>query len=158
MAVNQGWRWIYWWGAILSGALLVLFFFTFEESRFIRTADAIEGQSSAAEIERPATPSSHVTKDEKKTDKQNATEDPDLSRAISHGPKAGDVFDATGFTIQLRIVKLYPEPWAEIFSQMWRPLKVFSLPAVVWVSLIGYQIRRVSLTSLTVWTELWNLR
>jgi MFS family permease len=135
MAVNQGWRWIYWWGAILSGSLLVLFFFTLEESRFIQTADAIEGQSHDAETERPATPSSQVTTDEKKTDKQNGTEDPDLSRAISHGPKAGDVFNATGFTIQLRIFKLYPEPWAEIFSQMWRPLKVFSLPAVVWVSL-----------------------
>jgi MFS family permease len=158
MAVNQGWRWIYWWGAILSGALFILFFFTFEESRFIRTADAIEGQSNGADAERPRTPSSQVTTDEKKVDKQNTTEDPDLSRAISHGPKAGDVFDAVGFTIQLHIVKLYPEPWAEIVSQVWRPLKVFSLPAVVWVSLTSHPIRRVSLTFFTVRTELWNLR
>lgn len=135
MAVNQGWRWIYWWGAIFNGALVFLFYFTFEESRFIRSTDAIEGQSSSndEDIERPASPSSQVTTDEKKSDKQSATED--LNRQMSHGPKAGDVFDAVGFTVQLRIFKLYPEPWAEIMSQMWRPLKVFSLPAVVWVSL-----------------------
>ena len=118
----------------MSGALLLLFFFTFEESRFIRTAEAIEGQSDNVDIERPGSPSSQITADAKKTDKQNTIEDPDLNRQISHGPKAGDVFDAVGFTIQLRIFKLYPEPWAEIVSQMWRPLKVFRLPAVVWVS------------------------
>lgn len=139
MAVNQGWRWIYWWGAIFNGALVILFYFTFEESRFIRSADAIEGQTNNEDAERPVTPSFYIITDEKKGDKQTATEDPDLNREMSHGRKAGDVFDADGFTIQLRIFKLYPEPWAEIVSQMWRPLKVFSFPAVVWVSRLDVQ-------------------
>ena len=158
MAVNQGWRWIYWWGAIFNGALVILFYFTFEESRFIRSTDAIEGQSSSnvEDTERPASPSSQVTTDEKKSDKQNTTEE--LNRQMSHGPKAGDVFDAVGFTVQLCIFKLYPETWAEIVSQIWRPLKVFSLPAVVWVSLTWCPIRRVLLTFIVVWNQLWHLR
>lgn len=158
MAVNQGWRWIYWWGAILNGALLVLFFFTFEESRFIRTADAIEGQSNDVEAERPSSPGSQVTTHEKKSDKQNTTEDSEMNRQMSHGPKVGDVFDAVGFTVQLRLFKLYPEPWAEIVSQMWRPLKVFSLPAVIWVSLTRGLVHTISLTFFVVRSQLWNLR
>ena len=158
MAVNQGWRWIYWWGAILSGSLLLLFFFTFEETRFVRTAYAIEGQSNDAEIERSESPSWPVMPDAKKADKQSASEDPDLYRQVSHGPKAGDVFDAVGFTVQLSIYKRYPEPWAEILSQMWRPLKVSTMPAVVWVSLARCQFHAALLTSSTVRAELWNLR
>jgi MFS family permease len=141
MAVNQGWRWIYWWGAILTGALLVLFFFTFEETRFIRTANAIEGQNNNAESEQPEFPSWEASLDAidaKKAGKQSTTEDQDLHRQVSLGPKVGDVFDAVGFTVQLSIFKRYPQSWAEILSQMWRPLKVSSLPAVVWVSLASY--------------------
>lgn len=135
MAVNQGWRWIYWWGCILSGTLLVLFFFTFEESRFIRTAEDVEGNINEAEVEHSDSTSWHAAPDTKKVDKHIASEDPDLSRQISHKPRAGDVFDAVGFTVQLGIYKKFPEAWTEILSQMWRPLKVSTLPAVIWVSL-----------------------
>lgn len=136
MAVNQGWRWIYWWGAILSGALLVLFFFTFEESRFIRSREDTEGQNNEVEVERPESDTREAAIDTKDAGKYATSEDPDLHRQISLGPKVGDVFDAVGFTIQLGIFKHYPEAWTEILSQMWRPLKVSTLPAVVWVSLI----------------------
>lgn len=33
-AVNQGWRWIWWWTAILLGISLVLFAFAYEESKY----------------------------------------------------------------------------------------------------------------------------
>ena len=133
MAVNQGFRWIYWWGAILTGMLFVLFLFTFEESRFIRSADQIEGQSTAAELERADFVSWKADPDAKDTDKHTTSEDPELQRSISQAPKAGDVFDAVGFKVQLRVYKLFPEPWKEILNQMWRPLRVMSLPAVLWV-------------------------
>jgi MFS family permease len=41
-----GWRWIGWLGAILSGAMLLLFYFTFEETSFDRRS-VIEGRSVA---------------------------------------------------------------------------------------------------------------
>jgi len=158
MAVNQGWRWIYWWGAILTGALLVLFFFTFEETRFIRTAEAIEGQIDDVEIGQSESPSWEANPDAKKAGKQGISEQQDLHRQVSHGPKVGDVFDAVGFTVQLSILKSYPEGWAEILSQMWRPLKVFTLPAVVWVSLALRGFRKAPLTLFVVWYQLWDLR
>ncbi|THY94356.1 MFS general substrate transporter [Aureobasidium pullulans] len=39
MVTGQGVRWMYWWGVIIVGALLVLFFFTLEETHFIRPLD-----------------------------------------------------------------------------------------------------------------------
>lgn len=138
MAVHQGWRWIYWWGAILSGALFVLFFFTCEESRFIRGADDIESQIHDVEeigSSDPTDSTARQTITDAKTAKPFAFDESDLHREFSQGPKVGDVFDAVGFKLQFGIYKQYPEPWAEIFNQMWRPLKVTALPAVVWVSL-----------------------
>lgn len=134
MAVNQGWRWIYWWGAILSGALLTLFFFTFEESHFNRKAEDVEGQNGDARAERSEPTNWEEVADIKNAGKHISSEDPDLHREISYGPQVGDVFDAAGFTVQRGIYKHFPEPWNEIISQMWRPLKVSTLPAVVWVS------------------------
>lgn len=134
MAVNQGWRWIYWWGAILSGALLILFFLTFEESRFVRKAEDIEGQNNDAGLERPDSTNWEAVMDSENLGKHKANEERDLHRQTSNGPQVGDVFDAVGFIIQRRIYKHFPEPWTEIVSQMWRPLKVSTLPAVVWVS------------------------
>lgn len=134
MAVNQGWRWIYWWGAILCGALLVLFFLTFEESRFIRSADEVEGRSEATDLENTDSIVWETGPDAKDNGKNAANKDRELDRTISRGPKAGDVFDAVGFAMQLRIYKNFPERWSEILNQMWRPLRVVSLPAVLWVS------------------------
>lgn len=138
MAVNQGWRWIYWWGAILSGALCILFFFTLEESRFVRAADDIEGQSHDVEESGPSERTDATTRQavsDAKNVKPLEFDESDLQREVSQGPKIGDVFDAVGFKFQFSMYKLYPESWVEIFNQMWRPLKVTALPAVVWVSL-----------------------
>ncbi|CAA22200.1 transmembrane transporter [Schizosaccharomyces pombe] len=38
IASSQGWRWIGWWGLIISGITFVLFLFTFEETTFDRAA------------------------------------------------------------------------------------------------------------------------
>lgn len=35
ITTNQGWRWVWWWLTIFFGICLVLFFFTYEESKFI---------------------------------------------------------------------------------------------------------------------------
>lgn len=138
MAVHQGWRWIYWWGAIFSGVLCILFFFTCEESRFIRATDDVEGQNHDVEgTGRPNAADATIRQmntDAKIAAKPIEYDESDTQREISQGPKVGDVFDAVGFTVQLSIYKRYPEPWTEILSQMWRPLKVTALPAVVWVS------------------------
>ena len=43
-ASAQGWRWIWWWTAIMLGTNLILFLFFFEESKYIPTLIAQEGE------------------------------------------------------------------------------------------------------------------
>lgn len=136
MALNQGWRWLYWWGAILSGALGLLFYLTFEESRFIRTAENIEHRADIEEIRRASDVEAPPWQEDSKNGDRKIQFDDDASvdRQVSQEPKVGEVLDAVGFRVQLKIFKLYPDPWREIISQFWRPLKVSVLPAVLWVS------------------------
>lgn len=134
MALDQGWRWLYWWGAILSGALALIFYFTFEESRFLRSSENVEHRTHVEEISHPATESPIWKNDNKDGDKPVDVDDTSMDRHLSQEPKVGVVFDAVGFRVQLRFFKLYPGPWREIVSQFWRPLRVCIFPAVFWVS------------------------
>ncbi|EKG10849.1 Major facilitator superfamily [Macrophomina phaseolina MS6] len=45
-AVNQGWRWIWWWTAILLGANLVMFVFAYEESKYTPVLTSIAANQS----------------------------------------------------------------------------------------------------------------
>lgn len=141
MAASQGWRWIFWWGAILSGVLCAVFFFTFEESRFVRGEGSAVEEAFVEEVGQTQD-SDHVRRHScvKDGDEIIKGDEEDLDRQVSHGPKVGEVFDAVGFTFQYRVYKMYPDAWKEIISQMWRPLKVTTLPAVVWVSIIDHQL------------------
>ncbi|PYH79284.1 MFS general substrate transporter [Aspergillus uvarum CBS 121591] len=41
ITVSQGWRWVWWWNAILFGACLVLLGFFYEESKFVTVIDEV---------------------------------------------------------------------------------------------------------------------
>jgi MFS family permease len=55
ITVGQGWRWVWWWVAILIGTCLVLFTFLYEETKFIPLVD---GVSSVTFV--PATEHEHI--------------------------------------------------------------------------------------------------
>lgn len=141
MVTGQSVRWMYWWGVIVLGLLLVLFFFTFEETHFIRPLDSHdEALVSAADMPRL----------EKKSTKQSMSKEPDSQSAHQH-PEAivGEVFDAEGFKIQYSLWKTYPTTWAAVCTEWWLPLKCLGLPAVVWVSSSSV-FARISLTFVSV--------
>lgn len=52
VAVNQGWRWIWWWTAILLGISLVLFTFAYEESKYVPvlTSSSVEPQEDTESV------------------------------------------------------------------------------------------------------------
>jgi MFS family permease len=43
ITVGQGWRWVWWWVAILIGTCLVLFTFLYEETKFVPRLDGVSG-------------------------------------------------------------------------------------------------------------------
>ncbi|KAG9675611.1 MFS general substrate transporter, partial [Aureobasidium melanogenum] len=124
MVTGQSVRWMYWWGVIVLGLLLVLFFFTFEETHFIRPLDshdeALVSTTDMPELDKNLT-------------KQSMSKEPDSQSAHQH-PEAivGEVFDAEGFKVQYSLWKIYPTTWRAVLTEWWMPLQCLSLPAVVW--------------------------
>lgn len=126
MVTGQGVRWMYWWGVIIVGALLVLFFFTLEETHFIRPLD-MHDEALVSTMDMPEL-------DKTLTTKSISKEADDLS--VHQHPEAivGEVFDADRFRIQYSLWKTYPTTWTAVFTEWWIPLKCINLPAVFWVS------------------------
>ncbi|THY65876.1 MFS general substrate transporter [Aureobasidium pullulans] len=127
MVTGQGVRWMYWWGVIIVGALLVLFFFTLEETHFIRPLD-MHDEALVSTMDMPELDKTLATKSTSK-------EADDLS--VQQHPEAivGEVFDADGFRIQYSLWKTYPTTWTAVFTEWWIPLKCINLPAVFWCGL-----------------------
>ncbi|KAF2220357.1 major facilitator superfamily domain-containing protein [Elsinoe ampelina] len=124
MVTSQGWEWIYWWGVILTGLLTFLFFFTFEETYFERSADLHEAAQSL-----------HVRKVEEMNPEDYETKEAMEGEQIHYatsGPKVGDILDTTKFRLQFSFFKLFPTTWSTVLNDFWRPLKVCSLPAIIW--------------------------
>ncbi|KAI5258657.1 MFS general substrate transporter [Aureobasidium subglaciale] len=124
MVTGQGVRWMYWYGVIVLGALTLLFFFTFEETHFIRPLDmhdeALVNTVDVPELDKTSTNKST----RKEADGQSV---PQQSEAI-----VGEVFDAEGFKLQYSLWKTYPTTWTAVVTEWWMPLKCLSLPAVFW--------------------------
>jgi MFS family permease len=126
MVTSLGVRWMYWFGVIIVGALLVLFFFTLEETHFIRGVDphdeALTRTDDLPELHKGTTNMSTT----KAADSQSINQ---VSENI-----VGEVFDAEGFKIQYSLWKTYPVSWSAVYTEWWMPVKVIGIPAVFWVS------------------------
>lgn len=126
MVTGQSVRWMYYWGVIVLAILLVLFFFTFEETHFIRPLDAHD-EALISTADMPEL--------DKKLTNQSMSKEPDSQSTHQHSEAiVGEVFDAEGFKIQYSLWKTYPTTWSAVLTEWWMPLKCLSLPAVVWVS------------------------
>jgi MFS family permease len=124
MIETLGWRWVYWWGAILCGILLVAIFFTLEESNFTRESElphepVHEAQESALEAIR------HDDKEGKH-----------LHSALTNTSvyRVGQVLETGSFRLQYRPWVVLPGTWGEFVRQVYRPLQLAWFPAIVWVS------------------------
>ncbi|KEQ98934.1 hypothetical protein AUEXF2481DRAFT_76810 [Aureobasidium subglaciale EXF-2481] len=124
MVTGQGVRWMYWYGVIVLGALTLLFFFTFEETHFIRPLD-MHDEALVNTVDVPELDKTFTNKSTRKeADGQSV---PQQSEAI-----VGEVFDAEGFKLQYSLWKTYPTTWTAVVTEWWMPLKCLSLPAVFW--------------------------
>lgn len=132
MAVDQGWRWIYRWGTILTGILLVVVYFTFEETHFLRPADDREGHVvplGAVDIApRPSSRASGSIKDKRFNTEIGA----ELDRDHTRDPTVGEVFDSDFWTFQFSLWKSFPHPWMSICREFYQPLQLSIFPAVFW--------------------------
>lgn len=124
MIETLGWRWVYWWGAILCGILFVAIFFTLEESNFTRESalpqeQVQETQESALEA---------ILEDDKG--------EKHLHSALTNGSvyRVGQVLETDSFRLQYRPWVVLPGTCGQFVRQVYRPLQLSWFPAIVWVS------------------------
>ncbi|KAH7473326.1 major facilitator superfamily domain-containing protein [Fusarium oxysporum f. sp. albedinis] len=125
MIETLGWRWVYWWGAILCGILFVAIFFTLEESNFTRESalpqeQVQETQESALEA---------ILEDDKG--------EKHLHSALTNGSvyRVGQVLETDSFRLQYRPWVVLPGTWGQFVRQFYRPLQLSWFPAIVWSGL-----------------------
>jgi MFS family permease len=53
ITVGQGWRWVWWWVAILVGACFLLFAFLYEETKFVARIEGVSGVNNVSTSEDP---------------------------------------------------------------------------------------------------------
>ncbi|KAM3423309.1 hypothetical protein BST61_g748 [Cercospora zeina] len=133
LAENMGWRWIYHFSYIFSAIGIILFYFTFEESRFIREGEEaaivdLPQQTKAAELSIGSTsPSTAAT-----VQGDKKIRDLDLERDIGTQPIAGEIFETDSWKFQWRPWQIFPGEWREVLLEFYRPLITTVFPAVFW--------------------------
>lgn len=100
METSQGWQWVFWWGTIMTAFLVVLFFFTFDESNFLRM-DESPNHITDPTFTDETDPPQFKTADEREDHKL---------QPVNSLPKAGEVFNCDKFTVQTSFYKTFPVP------------------------------------------------
>ncbi|KAK3672392.1 hypothetical protein LTR78_007699 [Recurvomyces mirabilis] len=136
MVETQTWRWVYWWGVLLTGALLILFYLTFEESRFLRSVDPDEGlvvplpAKSTLDLDDHHTSSVDDSKHDYKVDEELRRHNTN-----NHTAHVGEVFETTNWSPQFGLWKSYPDSWGQVCREFVAPLSISWFPAVFWCGL-----------------------
>ncbi|KAF5867456.1 putative major facilitator superfamily transporter protein [Botrytis fragariae] len=118
---NQGWRWVWWWLAILLGAGFVVFFFCYEETMFTRPTTGTQQISSQPEMEDAVT-----------------NKDPE---ALKDAPESGEVIidysiPQKSYWQKLKLWSNSSMPLSQLFKHTYQPLLViFTIPAVFFMAI-----------------------
>lgn len=128
IVMNQGWRWVWWWCAILNAVILILFLFAYGETRYRKSENCFIG-------EEPSTAAAILEEDaEKKI--ENATPCPDAQQTV---PIPSEQPTPTRKTYIQRITAFGNFSGFSIHSywqHMWRPFILFSrVPAVAFTAI-----------------------
>ncbi|KAI9737632.1 MAG: hypothetical protein M1818_005636 [Claussenomyces sp. TS43310] len=137
---NMGWRWIGWWSVIISGATIVVCYFTLEETVFDRSAynSVVLDGSSAAQGELPDEKKAMESSDDKRLNPTSLAS----ATSASEMPAAGSMPSATvPKTYAQRIALITPTPnligmgCKQYLARLFHTLRVFSFPAVIYSGL-----------------------
>lgn len=126
MAVNHGWRMVYWLGVFISGAITLAMFLFMEETVFHRPQDLSEGRmmpgNDPTKVIEATEPSAKYPND----DNKNQESIQDVEAVV------GEVFNVKKFRICSPLWKLTPCSFSTFMDKLWRPLTVVIFPAVLW--------------------------
>ncbi|KAJ5361494.1 hypothetical protein N7541_002338 [Penicillium brevicompactum] len=129
-----GWRWVGWLAAIISGSLIIVFYFGLEETFFDRN-NPLHGQTaSSSQVETSATPPADLSPDEKKKAEANVQATPVNQLDEECGQKKGKTYFQ-------RIALITPSPtmvgtgFKQYCRRLLHTLRIFTFPAVLYSGL-----------------------
>lgn len=141
----QGWRWVWWWNAVIFGLSIFLFFFGYEETRYTPPTPAITAVAPASET---ATTTDAVNKDvkeylpDKKSLDDGRDDVPDEAVVLPEDANAPIEFDpAFPKKTYWQKLRLFDAPAtitaASYLQQMYQPLEMLvTIPAIAHVALV----------------------
>jgi MFS family permease len=128
---SQGWRWVWWWMAILFGVGLTAFVFLYEETMF--DASSIEGVPVADKLDAKVQPTkedletSSIAKADAFEESPPTTEVVEIDRSIPEKP----------YCQKLALWTNSPIPFSEAAKHCYQPfLILFSIPGVFFMALV----------------------
>ena len=150
---SQGWRWVWWWMTILFGACLVVFFFLYEETKFV---DILDGSSptrtSSSELGSDSMPELAKDKKELKNKGTEAIMDPGLEETLEaqfNGVKTSKfaayateiIIDPSiprkTYSQRLKMWSNFPGPLTSYLRHAYHPvIIIFTFPAALYVSVL----------------------
>jgi MFS family permease len=142
---SEDWRWIGWWSVIISTGLLVVLFFSFEDTAFDRrsySAEVLEGVRTAEprdpnrigaadDTSSPAYAEKDPAADVNMSSAQSAEEQGTFAHTLEGKPKS----------FRQRIALITPAPnirgtgFKQYMARLWCTLRIFSFPAVIYSGL-----------------------
>ncbi|KAJ9641303.1 hypothetical protein H2204_002981 [Knufia peltigerae] len=149
VTVSEGWRWVWWWIAILLGILLLAFTFFYEETRYDRaTIDGVQNTDSRDQVD----PSTKGLDFQESDQKQPVLLDTVQSRGANSiitdldttGPRRKSYYQ------KLSLWSTSPIPFRYFLKHCYQPAQVLtSIPAVFYMALLQGAMTSASIISVT---------
>lgn len=160
ITVSQGWRWVWWWCAILFGLTFLLFLFCFEESKYAK----VDEDFTLTEVQDPLAempPSSN--------DEESKTMTPDLIGEKSATSPVSDLkaeeakgnpdlalnsttlYQLKTYRQRMALWETSPGPWSSFFLHSYQPVMILiTIPAVGYMSFVYGMVNVAQTMTITV--------
>lgn len=142
---SQGWRWVWWWMVIFWAVCIVLFTFTYEETKYTYPT-VIQGMSPAkAQDPLTATQSTPVDEKEMKTEATGSSTPKSDSKDEEVAVRTQSITEIhinpniprKTYWQTLKPWTISPGKWTSFLRHSWQPIAIlFTIPAVFYMSLV----------------------
>ena len=136
VALDQGWRWVWIWVAILLGICLILFFFLYEETKYIKQIDGTPPTSTIDSNNVNTQPSKRTSIDQSE---KKELDDLSVKNNLTQSQSAGQLIQPTRkrYIQRLKLWSSSPGSVKDLIYHTAQPfLMMLTMPAVTYISLI----------------------
>ncbi|KAF2723812.1 MFS general substrate transporter [Polychaeton citri CBS 116435] len=173
VTVSQGWRWVWWWFAIIFGIQLIAFILGFEETKFDHLGATAHAQVNEAHITSTMVHSPTNNNDEK--DERVAVSNSSVEQGVPSMPSSEEDLAHTLGTIHinpnkkrkpymkmLALTSTTQGSWSHVFRHTYQPFIIlFTIPGVLYCStvyaiLVAWATVQISALSIFMLGEPWN--